>query len=83
MAARELRVERGDGVTLVASLALPDRIPAPALVALHGALAATRNYPLFEHVHPALPPAAVAVVTSRPPAARAPRLDAVCRAPSS
>jgi hypothetical protein len=33
----ELRIEREDGVVRAASLTLPERRPAPALVALHGA----------------------------------------------
>jgi alpha-beta hydrolase superfamily lysophospholipase len=59
----ELRIEREDGVALAASVTVPERTPAPALVALHGAQPGLRNYPLFEHLHATLPPAGVAVVT--------------------
>ena len=59
----ELRVERDDDVVLAASLTLPEERPAPALVAVHGALAATREYPLLEHLHATLPPIGFAAVT--------------------
>ena len=52
-----------DGAVLAASLTLPERTPAPALVALHGAEAATREYALYEHLHAVLPPAGFAAVT--------------------
>jgi hypothetical protein len=58
----EFQVDRGDAV-LAASLTLPERTPAPALVAVHGAEAPTRDYPLFERLHAVLPAAGVAVVT--------------------
>ena len=48
---------------LAGSLTLPERTPAPALVAVHGAEAATRSYALYEHLHAVLPPAGFAAVT--------------------
>src|SRR5438105_6409700 len=63
MTISELRVQGEDGVVLAASLSLPERTPAPALVALHGAQPGLRDFPLFEHLHATLPPAGVAVVT--------------------
>ena len=48
---------------LAGSLTLPERTPAPALVAVHGAEAATRGYALYEHLHAVLPPAGFAAVT--------------------
>jgi uncharacterized protein len=59
----ELRIEREDGVVLAASLTLPERRSAPALVALHGAQPGLRDDPLFHHLHAVLPPAGWAVVT--------------------
>src|SRR5919206_2447949 len=59
----ELRIEREDGVVLAASLTLPERRPAPALVALHGAQPGVRDDPLFHHLHAVLPPVGWAVVT--------------------
>lgn len=59
----ELRIERENGVVLAASLTLPERRPAPALVAVHGAEAALRSYPLHEHLHVVLPKAGFAAVT--------------------
>ena len=61
--ASELRIEREDEVVLAASLTLPERTPAPALVALHGAQPGLRDDPLFHHLHETLPPAGFAVVT--------------------
>ena len=61
--ASELRIEREDGVVLAASLTLPERTPATALVALHGAQPGLRDDPLFHHLHAVLPPAGFAVVT--------------------
>ena len=63
MTISELRVQGEDGVVLAASLSLPERTPAPALVALHGAQPGLRDFPLFEHLHETLPPAGIAVVT--------------------
>jgi pimeloyl-ACP methyl ester carboxylesterase len=59
---RDFAVDRGDAV-LAGSLTLPDRTPAPALVAVHGAEAATRDYALYRHLHTVLPPAGLAAVT--------------------
>src|SRR5205085_2785064 len=59
----ELRIEREDGAVLAASLTLPERRPAPASVALHGAQPGLRDDPLFHHLHAVLPPAGWAVVT--------------------
>src|SRR5919204_5753297 len=59
----ELEVVRDDGVVLAASLTLPERTPAPALVALHGAQPGLRDDPLFHHLHETLPPAGFAVLT--------------------
>jgi uncharacterized protein len=59
----ELRIEREDGVVLAVSLTLPERLPAPALVALHGAQPGLRDDPLFHHLHETLPAAGVAVST--------------------
>ena len=61
--ASELRIEREDGVVLAGSLTLPERRPAPALVALHGAEAAVRSYPLYQHLHAVLPRIGFAAVT--------------------
>src|SRR5437763_10845535 len=58
----EFHVDRGDAV-LAGSLTLPGRVPAPALVAVHGAEAALRSYPLYEHLHAVLPGAGFAAVT--------------------
>jgi uncharacterized protein len=55
-------VDQGDAV-LAGSLTLPARAPAPALVAVHGAEAAVRSYPLYEHLHSVLPEAGFAAVT--------------------
>jgi uncharacterized protein len=63
VAVSDLRIERGDGVVLAASLSLPERRPAPALVALHGAQPGLRDDPLFHHLHATLPVAGFAVVT--------------------
>jgi uncharacterized protein len=59
----EHRVERDGEVVLVASLTLPERTPAPCVVALHGAQPGTRDQPLLEHLHAILPAAGVAAVT--------------------
>jgi pimeloyl-ACP methyl ester carboxylesterase len=59
---RDFAVDRGDSV-LAGSLNFPERTPAPALVAVHGAEAALRSYPLYEHLHTVLPPAGFAAVT--------------------
>jgi uncharacterized protein len=63
MTVSDLRVAREDGVVLAASLSLPERGPAPALVALHGAQPGLRDDPLFHHLHATLPPAGFAVLT--------------------
>jgi pimeloyl-ACP methyl ester carboxylesterase len=52
-----------EGAVLAASLTLPERTPAPALVAVHGAERATRDYALFRHLHAVLPRAGFAAVT--------------------
>jgi uncharacterized protein len=62
IAVTEFQVERDDAV-LAGSLALPERTPAPALVAVHGAEAATRDYALYQHLHTVLPPAGFVAVT--------------------
>jgi hypothetical protein len=54
----ELRIEREDGVVLAASWTLSERLPAPALVALHGAQPG-----LSHHLHATLPSTGFAVVT--------------------
>ena len=59
---RDFAVDRGDAV-LAGSLSLPEQTPAPALVAVHGAEAALRSYPLYEHLHAVLPGAGFAAVT--------------------
>jgi pimeloyl-ACP methyl ester carboxylesterase len=58
----DFAVGRGDAV-LAGSLTLPERTPAPALVAVHGAEAGVRSYPLYEHLHAVLPRVGVAAVT--------------------
>jgi alpha-beta hydrolase superfamily lysophospholipase len=55
----ELRIE-ADGVTLAASYS---RAGETAIVALHGAGEATRDGPLYDHLHTLLPPAGIGVVT--------------------
>jgi pimeloyl-ACP methyl ester carboxylesterase len=59
----ELRIEREDGAVLAASLTPPAHRPGPALVAVHGAEAGLRSYPLNEHLHAVLPSAGFAAVT--------------------
>jgi uncharacterized protein len=59
---RDFAVDRGDAV-LAGSLTLPERTPAPALVAVHGAEAALRSYPLYEHLHAVVPRVGFAAVT--------------------
>ena len=59
---RDFAVDRGDAV-LAGSLTLPERTPASALVAVHGAGAALRSYPLYEHLHAVLPHVGFAAVT--------------------
>jgi uncharacterized protein len=63
VAVSDIWVPREDGVVLAASLTLPERTPAPALVAVHGAEAAVREYPLYRHLHAVLPKAGFAAVT--------------------
>ena len=50
-------------MALAASVTVPERTPAPGLVALHGAQPGLRDYPLFWHLHATLPPAGIAAVT--------------------
>jgi uncharacterized protein len=52
-----------DGATLAATVTLPAEVPAPAVVALHGASEGTRDGPLYTHLHRALPGAGFAVAT--------------------
>ena len=53
-----------DGATLAAKISLPSgRKPAPALVAVHGADAGSRDLFPYEHLHEALPPAGITAVT--------------------
>ena len=54
-----------DGATLAASVSLPEaeHLPAPTLVALHGASAGTRDGQLYAHLHRALPGAGFGVAT--------------------
>jgi pimeloyl-ACP methyl ester carboxylesterase len=56
---RALRVEH-DGIALAATYSPGGE---KALVALHGAGAGTRDFVLYEHLHAALPPAGIGVVT--------------------
>ena len=63
---RRLEVEiDADGARLATSVSLPEaeHLPAPALVALHGASDGTRDGHLFTHLHRALPGAGFAVAT--------------------
>src|SRR3954451_6821418 len=48
---------------LMASVSLPEHVPAPALVALHGAADGTRDGQLYTHLHRALRGAGFAVAT--------------------
>src|SRR3954451_14359248 len=48
---------------LMASVSLPEHVPAPALVALHAAAEGTRDGQLYTHLHRALPGAGFAVAT--------------------
>jgi alpha-beta hydrolase superfamily lysophospholipase len=52
-----------DGATLAATVSLPNDVPAPAVVALHGAAEGTRDGQLYTHLHRALPGAGFAVAT--------------------
>ena len=52
-----------EGAVLAATVSAPPKGPAPALVALHGAERGVRDWYFYEHLHGALPPAGVAVVT--------------------
>src|SRR3954471_212785 len=52
-----------DGAVLAATVSLPEHVPAPALVALHGASDGTRDGLLYTHLHRALPGAGFAVAT--------------------
>jgi pimeloyl-ACP methyl ester carboxylesterase len=53
-----------EGATLAAKISLPaGPLPAPALVAVHGADAGSRELFPYEHLHKVLPPAGIAAVT--------------------
>ena len=53
-----------NGATLAAKISLPSgKSPAPAIVALHGADAGSRDLFPYEHLHEVLPPAGIAAVT--------------------
>ena len=52
-----------EGAVLAATLSTAPNGSAPAVVALHGAERGVREWYLYEHLHSALPPAGVAVVT--------------------
>jgi pimeloyl-ACP methyl ester carboxylesterase len=52
-----------DGAVLSARISRPERSPAPAFVALHGAERGLQDWYLYEHLHAVLPAAGVAAVT--------------------
>src|SRR5262249_3940164 len=58
----EVEIPAG-GAMLAASVSLPEELPAPAVVALHGASEGTRDGQLYTHLHRALPSAGFAVAT--------------------
>lgn len=51
----ELRFSAADGCSLVGSLTLPERTPAPVVVAAHGSSTGTRAAPLHRHLAELLP----------------------------
>ena len=59
----DVSIDRGGGVVLAATLSLPARTPALAMVGLHGASGGTRADPLLARLHALLPAAGVAALT--------------------
>jgi hypothetical protein len=59
----DISIPAGDGVVLAATLTLPARTPAPAMIGLHGASGGTRADPLLSRLHVLLPAVGVAALT--------------------
>jgi uncharacterized protein len=60
---RELQIDVGEAALAATLTVPPRRTSAPALVALHGAESGTRAHRLLRHLHEALPPHGIAVLT--------------------
>jgi len=59
----EVSIPVGGGAVLAATLSVPDRVPAPVIIGVHGASGGTRDHPLLSDLHPLLPPAGFGVLT--------------------